>query len=134
MAFVYVACAIDLADGDQAVGEEVAKALVSYGHGVYRPWRALEFHGPPLERSAPIRAINMAVIEQVDALVAVVGMTMSIGTVMDLVYAFGLSKPVYVLLAPECAKVPYYLWDFDVYRYLEDVIRAVTRQEADDDD
>jgi len=106
MAFVYVACAIDLAKGEQGLAEELAKELIRNDHGIYRPWRALEYHGGLLG-GAPIRDINLAVIEQVDAVAAVISKTMSVGTVMDMVYAKGNGKPVYVLMSEDCERIPF---------------------------
>jgi dUTP pyrophosphatase len=126
---VYVAGAVDLAD-EVCTLDMVTDELNKAGVTVYKPWDGIS-PGRQLLASGPdIKRLNFHVLEACDGVLAVIGQTMSVGTVMDIDHARKRGKPVVVWLEEVIA--PAYLFDHHVFTSLSLAIESLIERVVED--
>lgn len=137
---IYVACAIDLRDDDSfSVEEDVLGLIGERGDVAYAPWKGIICpEGGPQSNpdKCRIQELNYSVIRSAaDAMLAIIGGRMSVGTIMDAVYAANIGKPVAILL--HGVKTPTYLWDWETFSDVTEALDYLSidggREERDSD-
>jgi len=128
MGMVYIAGAIDLQttwDKQQTDPRDTAEAKLLFANvAVYRPDKAIRASDISVDGVArSIRELNYAAIEACAGMIAIVGLRMSVGTVMDMMKAREAGIPVVVVLHE--IRRPSYLVDWPCYVGAENAVRAL---------
>jgi nucleoside 2-deoxyribosyltransferase len=125
---IYIAGAIDLRTQEDKQVEDprdvAEKAITIASIPVYRPDHAIRCSNILVDRAArSIRALNYKAIEACDGMIAIVSSRMSVGTVMDMMYARDCGIPVVVVL--HGIRRPSYLVDWPVFADVQNAVRAL---------